>query len=213
MNTFRDRAKEHLPTVLLTLLSIVQALALELLWSHIREANQLFELSWIAVMSWVQISASLIGIVLIWIVFVSNVVRFRWVPTTSDSVYPFVIGLLEFMLIETLGPDNLGLWFLCLALSFGLMTWVAHRTMRRARLDGDNDTFFRNLGPAKLRDFTPAITIVSALAMTGAYLLFSGNRGIPAMLALIAANGLLIWQLYVSAQFWDRSVSEIMSHE
>ena len=31
----RSRAKDHLPSVLLTLLSIVQALALQLLWEHV----------------------------------------------------------------------------------------------------------------------------------------------------------------------------------
>ena len=124
-----------------------------------------------------------------------------------------VLGLLEFMLIETLGPDDMGLWFLCLAIIFGLMTWLAHMTMRRARLDGDNDAFFSNLGPAKLRDFYPAIAIVGVLALMGAYLLVSGDQGILAMLALLATNGLLMWQLHVSARFWDRSISEIMGHE
>lgn len=31
----RERAKQQMPMVLLTLLSIIQALALELVWSHI----------------------------------------------------------------------------------------------------------------------------------------------------------------------------------
>ena len=206
MNPIRKRAKDHLPTVLLTLLSIVQALALELLWSHLRAANYIFELSWLAFISWAQIAATFLGIVLIWIVYVSNVVRFRWVPTTSDSVYPFLIGLLEFMLIETLGPDDMGLWFICMALIFGLMTWVAHTTMRRARLDGENDAFFGTLEPAELRDFYPAIGIVCGLSLTGVYLLTSGDRGMLAMFALLATNCLLAWQLYLSALFWDRSV-------
>ena len=110
MNAMRERAKEHFPTVLLTLLSIVQALALELLWAHLHEADYLFQLSWIAVLSWVQVIATLLGVVLIWVVYASNVMRFRWVPTTSDSVYPFLIGLIEFMLIDTLGPDEIGQW-------------------------------------------------------------------------------------------------------
>ncbi len=208
MNTIRNRAKEHLPAVLLTLLSIVQALALELLWTHVREANYILELSWIAAISWTQIAASFLGIVLIWFLYVSNVVRFRWVPTTSDSVYPFLIGLLEFMLVETLGPDDMGLWFIYLALIFGFMTWVTQMTMRRARLDGENDAFFSNVKPAVLRDFYPAIAIVCGLMLAGAYLLTSGDRGIVAMLASLAAICLLAWQFYLSAHFWDRSVSE-----
>lgn len=213
MNTIRNRAKTHLPTVLLTLLSIVQALALELLWSHVREAYYIFELSWLAVISWAQIAASLIGIVLIWFVYVGNVVRFRWVPTTSDSVYPFLIGLLEFMLVETLGPDDMGLWFIFLALIFGLMTWVAHMSMRRARLDGENDAFFRQRAPAKLRDFYAAIAIVCVCALVGVYFLINDATSMQTLLALLAANCLLAWQFYLAAIFWDRSVAEYRPDE
>ena len=86
MNAMRERAKEHFPAVLLTLLSIVQALALELLWSHLQKADHLFALSAVNVTLWLQIVATFFGIVLIWVVYASNVMRFRWVPATSDSV-------------------------------------------------------------------------------------------------------------------------------
>ena len=62
MNSIRERAKEHFPTVLLTLLSIVQALALELFWSHLVDAEGLYQLSWFAVLWWIQILATLLGI-------------------------------------------------------------------------------------------------------------------------------------------------------
>ncbi len=209
MNTMRDRAKEHFPTVLLTLLSIVQALALELLWSHLRETAYLFQPSWITAISWLQILATFIGLVLIWVVYANNVMRFRWVPVTSDSVYPFLIGLIEFMLIESLGPDEIGLWFMFLALIFGMMTWVGHTNMRRARQDSDNEDFFSSYEPAELRDFYPAITIVLALMFVGVYLLISGNQGLLAMFALLATNGMLGWQFYSSALFWRRTVTEV----
>lgn len=43
MQTIRERTKEHFPSVLVTLLSIFQALALELLWGRVRESPYLFE--------------------------------------------------------------------------------------------------------------------------------------------------------------------------
>lgn len=207
MNAIRNRAKENFPMVLLTLLSIVQALALELLWSHVRETDYLFEPSWIAVFSWIQIATTFLGLVLIWVVYASNTMSFRWVPVTSDSVYPFFIGVIEFMLIETLGPDEIGLWLILMALIFAAMVRVSHKTMRRARQDGDNDAFFKGYEPAKLRDFIPQISIVSAMALAGIYLLISGDRGSIAMLALLATTGLLGWQFYATASYWTRSVS------
>jgi hypothetical protein len=122
-------------------------------------------------------------------------------------VFPFFIGLLEFMLIEVLGPDGLGLWVLILALIFGLMTWIAHLAMRRARLDGENDAFFSTLDPAKLRDFYPQIATVCGLTLAGVYLLISEDKGAIALLVLLATSIFLTWQFYLAALYWDRSVS------
>ena len=208
MKAIRDRAKEQLPMVLLTLLSIVQALALELLWSHVRESAYLFEMSWTAMLTWIQISTSFLGIVVIWLVYASTAMRFRWVPTTGDSVYPFIIGLLEFILIETLAPKHMGFWFGCLAIIFGLMTWISHRTMRRARLDGENEEFFANLAPATARDFLPAFAIVFVLVLAGTYLAISGDRGMVALVAVLIAFAGLVRQLIIAARFAEMSESD-----
>jgi hypothetical protein len=194
--------------VLLTLLSIVQALALELIWSHLHEVDYLFEASWTAAISWLQIGATLLGIILIWVIYSANVMRFRWVPSTSDSVFPFFIGLSEFMLIETLGPDEIGEWLLLMALVFALMNWVSHKTMVLARQDSDNDAYFSKLGPAQLRDFYPGLAIVSGLTVAGGYILSSGNSGVFAMLALLATIAALGWQFRQAAIFWALSITE-----
>ncbi len=207
MNTIRQRAKDHLPTVLLTLLSIVQALALELLWSHLQESPYLFDISWQAFVYWTQILATLMGLILIWIIYASNAIRFRWVPTIADSVYPFLIGLLEFMLVAALGPEHIGLWFILLAAVFGLMNWITHATMRRARSDGENDAFFSQMEPATYRDFAPALVIVAAMVLMGVYLLVSDNRGAPVLLALLMTTIIMAWHFLLAKMFWDMSVS------
>ncbi len=208
MKIIRDRTKEHAPMVLLTLLSIVQALALELLWSQVRESAYLFDMSWTALLTWFQVAASFLGIVVIWVVYASITMRFRWVPSTSDSVYPFIIGVLEFTLVETLTPEYMGWWFVCLAFIFGLMTWVNHTNMRRARLDDENDEFFTSLQPATTRDFYPAFIIIFGFILVGTYLTVSADRGVFALIAVMTALAVLVRQLIVSARFWEMSVSE-----
>jgi hypothetical protein len=123
-------------------------------------------------------------------------------------VYPFCIGVIEFMLIESLGPDETGLWLILMALIFGVMIRVSHRTMQRARQDGDNDIFFNDFKPTELRDFVPQITILSAMMLAGVYLLISGDSGIFAMLAVLATTGVLVWQFFSAAKFWERSVTD-----
>lgn len=194
--------------VLLTLLSIVQALALELLWAQVHELPYLFAMTWTALLTWMQIGASFVGIIVIWLAYASIAIRFRWVPATSDSVYPFIIGVLEFVLVETLRPDYMGWWFVCLALIFALMTWVAHSTMRRARRDGENAEFFERFKPATMRDFYPAWIIVIGLAAAGIYLTWSGHRGVFALLAVAAAFGVLLRQLFSVARAWQLSITD-----
>jgi hypothetical protein len=208
MEEMRNRARANLPSVLLTLLSIVQALALEFLWDYLRDSQDLFEPSWLNLLVWLQLLTTLIGLVLIWIVYAGHVMRLSWVPTTMDSVYPFAIGLLEFILVELLGPTSLGLWLICYAAIFALMVWVSYRTMRRARLDDANEVFFRHLAPAKLKDFYFRIAAISAIAGAGIYLDFSDNTGVLALLALLMTTTLAIYQFRVTATFWQRSLSD-----
>jgi len=208
MNAMRQRAKEHFPTVLLTLLSMVQALALEMLWSHIDDTSYLLEANWFALIAWLQISATLLGFVIIWVVYASNVMRFTWVPATTDSLFPFIIGLLEFLQVKTLGPDWLGAWFVCTALIVALMNWVAHITMRRARYDPDNEAFFATRAPAQLSDFKAEAIVVSSLVLIGIYLLIVPETGLVALLALLATLGLFAGLFYQAARFWESSVRE-----
>jgi hypothetical protein len=208
MSTIRTRVKEHLPAVLLTLLSIVQALALEILWSRVKDAHYLYEATWAAATGWIQLSANFLGIVVIWVIYASSAMRFRWIPTTGDSVYPFLIGLGEFLLIETVRPGWIGAWFLQLALLFALMNWISHHMFRRARLEPENAEYFSRISPATLRDFYPAIATVAVLFGLGIALLVVEYGEPLATGAALAATALMLWQLYQSSVFWDRSLQQ-----
>ena len=206
MDSIRERAIEQFPTVLITLLSIIQALALEFLWNHIHHRLDLFEPGWPAVAGWLQIAATFNGLILIWLVYAGTVMRFRWTPTTGDSVLPFLVGLIEFLLIDLMGPENVGRWFVVLAVIFAAMSFGNHKTMRRARADSANKEFFASVAPATSRDFLPQIIRVSAIALPGAWLWQSGNTGLFAMTALLACVLLLGYETYNAAKFWDLSM-------
>jgi hypothetical protein len=197
-----------MPMVLLTLLSIIQALALELTWGHVQDHAYLFEPTWLSLLAWVQIGTTLLGILLIWLLYSSMVMRFRWVPSTGDSTLPFVIGIVEFTLIATLGPDNLGWWFLAMAVLFGITHWAIHLIMRRARQDGENDAFFATVKPATIRDFYPTFIIVGTLTGAGLLLGVTGHVGVLALVALLAAAAAIGYQLYLNALFWQRSMAQ-----
>ena len=207
MNGVRERVKHHMPAVLLTLLSIVQALALELIWSRGTEIASLDQPGWIAALLWAQMAANLVGIVVIWVVYVSTVMRFSWLPTIGDSIYPFIIGIGEFLLVETARPGALGFWFLQMAAVFALMNWVSHHIFRRARTEPENDWHFRDVPPARLRDFYPAIAVVLTLGVVGVtFLVVDLHPGIG-LVAVLAVNLLLLAQLRTAKGFWERTLS------
>ena len=133
-NQITRRTKAMFPTVLLTLLSIVQALALELMWSHVLVEQYLYSWSLEAVIAWAQIFANFLGILLIWLIYSDVVLRLSWVPSTTDASFPFIVGILEFFQIANLGPGNYGLWFVALGTIFGSMSWISQSTMRPHQL-------------------------------------------------------------------------------
>jgi len=207
-NVIAERAKQQLSTVLLTVLSIVQAIALELIWSYVLEEEDLYTASFESLLGWVQVGATLLGIVLIWLTYSGLVMRFRWVPSTVDSILPFVVGIIEFGVVSMLGLDHLGEWFLVLALAVGVAQWVVQSSMRRARLDEDNAAFFSDFPPATFRDHVPAILVVASLASVGVALVVTRDRGVLALLALIFAVLIHAYQLYLVDYYWKRSVGQ-----
>lgn len=206
MNPMRERAKQHLPTVLLTLSSIVQALALELLWTRITELDALLIGSLVSVDVWLQVGATFTGIVLVWVLYANNLMRFRWVPDTLDSLAPFLVGVLQFCLVEWISPHEVGKWLMAMAVIFITMTMVMQRIMRAARLDGDNDLFFRGRSPATWRDFIGVLGPSVLMFLAGVVVYLTDYQGVGISLMLLATWGLLLFQLYRAHLFWASSV-------
>ena len=200
------RVKDQLPTVLLTLLSIVQALALELQWEHLTSTPELYALSPAAALEWLQMIATFMGVLLVWLIYSSMVMRFRWVPTTGDLVFPFFVGLLEFLLIELLGAHLLGPWLVTFAVVFALMTWSSQATYKRARGDVDNESFFGSTAPATTRDYLWSGSVVVILAVSGAIVWASSDIGMFAFISVLVVIGALAYQTRLTAMFWKRSV-------
>ena len=202
----RERAKQQMPMVLLTLLSIIQALALELLWSHIRATPELLMLNWAAFLSWLQMGVTLMGIILIWLLYSSVTMRFTWTPSPADSVIPFFVGIVEFTLIATLGLDYLPIWFVLLAVLFCVMPITLQSIFRRARLEKENNAFFVNAKPWSLRDFVPIMVVVFLLASSGGLLALTGDQYLLALACLLIAAAAHARQMYLSSVYWRNAM-------
>ena len=208
MDTIRDRAKDKFPMVLLTLLSIVQALALEFLWDHTRHRTDLLEISAVALIGWLQIAASLSVIILIWLMYAGMLMRFRWTPTITDSIWPFFVGLIQFFMIEIMGTEKFALWIFVLALLYGTADFINHQAMKRARMDPANREFFDRYLPATLKDFAPQITVVIVLILAGTWIWFDGRLGWFAICTLVASLIGLGYETRRAAIYWNVSMGK-----
>jgi len=208
MKSIRDRARRKFPSVLLTLLSIVQAVALEKLWEQSRLRLDLFDASLITVVSWMQLSATLLAIIFIWLLYVGLVMRFRFTPLLSDLILPFFVGLLEFLLIEMTDPGRLGAWFIVLAVISAVVNYIRHNLFRRARRDPENREFFDVVPAATWRDHLSRIIPTVLCAILGVWLLISGNQGWLAFLAIIFVLIGIISLMRISTKYWRLSVTD-----
>ena len=202
-----QRARDLVPSLMLTVLSMIQALALEMYWSRIGESAFLWSGGWEAVIGWMQVVALFLGILLIWVLYVSFVLRFTWLPTLEDTLVPFLIGVLEFAMIDMLDPHRLGPWMLLLGAVFGLATLTAHVTMRRARVEPENAYFFDRVPPATWRDYLRSALTVMFLWLLGIVLWVVDFQPYLALAALLCALATLIGQYYQARKYWMHSLT------
>lgn len=76
MNHIRLRAQKEFPAVLLTLISIIQSLALELMWSTIMSLEFLWQFSMTSLVAWGMLSVVLMGILLNSVLYTTLVMGF-----------------------------------------------------------------------------------------------------------------------------------------
>ena len=206
MHPIGERAKELLPSVLLTLASIIQALSLEVLWSSASEAAHLWNGGAAAVAGWLQVAAVIETILLIWIYYAHLIMRFRWVPALRDSLVPFALGLVQFVLAELLRPEHRALWCYVLAGLFVFAAWASTSIFRSAQQDPDNDWYFAVVRDSALARFGPALVTVGALAALGATLQVRGAGGAFGIAAMALVNALLLIQIALQRFYWNRSL-------
>ena len=149
----------------------------------------------------------LIGTILVWVSYATNVTRFLWVPTIQEFVMPFAVGLIQFSIIQMLTVQLTGPWMVLVAALILTINWIAHSTMRKARLDGDNSDFFTGTTTASWRDFQLAIGSIALLLVYGIYEWVFAPFNAATLSILLITLSLLLVQFRLMAVWWSRSVS------
>lgn len=213
MEFIRERAVGMLPSVMLTALSMVQAIAIELLWSRLWETPALWVWGWEGAVAWSQSVTCFVGFLLIWLLYVTMVVQFRWVPSVRDMIVPFLIGVLEFSWIAAASPSRIGIWFAICGLLFLISFLSSQSTAVRARHDPRNREIFEGVEPRTWRDHVwPLVPAGVLLSLSVLFFLTDSHAGF-ALAAVLIALGFILNRMWILRRWWNNATSEASSLE
>jgi hypothetical protein len=200
----RERAREQFPSVLLGVLGIIQALALELLWQDGIGGLDRWRSLGAALAGWLEVVAVFLGVIVIWLMYATLVLRFAWVPRFADLVFPFVLGALEFLLVEWTAPEQVAAFFFGLAAIFVMgasMTFSIFRAMIAA---GDVPALPQR---QQLSGYYPAAAAALVLVLCGLLARAAGPASPLVAGCLLLANGALVAQIVVFHRYWLADVA------
>lgn len=193
--------------MLMTLLSIIQAISLELAWERLRESDFLWAGGVAAAIGWLQGASIFLGIILVWVFYMNAVMRFTWLPAVRDSITPFLIGLLEFSMIELMGPGHVGPWLLCMGTVFAFSTFTANDIYGRARRDPENADYFAAENAEHNYDIVVSYSSAGLVAGFGVAIALAGEVAWLAITALVLTIGVQGVQLGILRHFWETAMS------
>jgi hypothetical protein len=203
MHEKQRRAIELFPSVLLSLLGVIQALAFELLWEEGLPGLARWRAIDATATGVLQIAAVFLGAIVMWALYASLVLRLQWVPSIRDLVVPFLLGALQFALVELMAPETLPWWFTVLALVFSLAMATNYGAYAAAaRLD---PTVLVGASQA-FASYVPSMAVVAVLAGCAGLVHWTGPESPVATAAMLGANAGLLLQLVVLRRFWHRDL-------
>lgn len=212
MQETRSRARDLSPSLVVTLLSIVQAIALETLVSSVRETSFLWMGDLRAAVGWMQVAIAFQGIIVLWVAYVGLVVRFVWIPRIRDMVIPFVLGIFQFVLASALEPEWLVWWLLLLALLMVIGTITNSSIFLAASKLEENREHFAVL--SKLSPgiygfwslYSPLMIFVALILSSALLVSIYGATTRIALVALFLTNLVLVVQFMQIRFYWNRAL-------
>ena len=148
---------------------------------------------------WLQMASLFLGIVVAWVMYVSLVLRYAWVPRFIDLVFPFLIGLLEFLLASSLGPDRVTTYLVVLAAVFLVASGSSFGIFSVLVEEG---TVSDPPMAKKLRSYVPTAAAVVMLLIFSAVTSATGPASTGTFLGLLAACTGLLAQLLSIRHYW-----------
>ena len=206
----KQRLKDSFSLVYLTLLSVIQGVALADLALIVGAGYQHF-----TVVRWLLVLVNFGVVITIWHTFTMHITLWRWIPDLRDTLIPFMIGAIELVFNHTISL-SLSSWFFIMAIIASMATLAILYVGQRAKEDEEN-TMMLSLLRKHLRLYALYNLGVSALYLLLAVVsrvesLQAGNkvqteRGILALAFVFLVAGCIAVDNIISLKSWHRAVS------
>lgn len=189
MATLIERIRSGFPNLNLVLVSIVVALALEKLIDHMIRLDDLWSLSGITVLIWLQAASMLVVALTFWLVGSYTILTLRWDIGLEDAAGPFFFLVVMNVAIALIGPHANPAFFYVFATGNGAGMLAFMWSLKRASRHPENQDVLRHSKYRRVYVLTAGTVLVSL--MTAALLqnrLIGPSGAAAAMLAVLALS-------------------------
>ncbi|MEN8376301.1 MAG: hypothetical protein ABFS34_12705 [Gemmatimonadota bacterium] len=182
----REKALTQFPAMYVTLVSVVQAIALEVLVARVVEVRPPAELTLASVTVWLEVVLLGLTIFYVWVSYTLLVTLAQWVLRAFDFAAAFAVGVLQFVAIGWLGPDTVAPFCVMIVIGFGSGAWISHSNTGAAAARPENAAVTGSLPRWRL---TVLLAAVGVLGVVGA---IAAESSLPLVVGALAASAVLV---------------------
>jgi hypothetical protein len=187
-----------------TLVSVVQAIALEVLVSRLYAVGLEPSLAGDSVMVWLEVALLGQTIFYVWVSYTLLVTVAQWVLRFFDFAAAFAVGIFQFAAIGWIGPDTPRNFLIMIVIGFLTGSWISRSNTGAAARRPENAEVMTGF-PHRL--VAGLLGVVGLLGLAGV-IAGAGEPGrYPLAIALLAAcNAVLFLALLTWFNWWQRVV-------
>lgn len=204
MELIRTRAMESFSSLYMTMVSLIEAIALELLVGRVQSLSGLGQLSIDSLVTWLQIVFMFEVVLGIWVAYAILTTATRWATTLLDSTTVFALGVWQFFAIGWIGDISIHHWlyFTCIGAAIALV--IVRSAYASAAREPGNERFVESF-PIKF--LTNLVVGWSCTMLPVAVLVHLGVGG-KWLAAAALAVGIVGYANYIRtwSRWWKRSL-------
>lgn len=204
MKSPREKALTQFPAMYITLVSVVQAIALEALAARAIAVAPGFDLQGTAALVWLEILLFGQTVFYVWISYTLLVTLAQWVLRVFDFAAAFAVGVMQFVAIEFIGMDSVVGFLVVVGLGFVMGGWISHSNIGAAARSAGNEDVIGILPRGRL---TFLLVAVGLLAGMGVLMSRLGAGAWPIAFILFGCNAILLIAQLQWFAWWRRALA------